>query len=181
MTTFLNWKVAAGAAMILPFSQLAAAGWRPVSPEELALKTPRVEKDADAEILSWDSHVSDEVSQGDIRNVQVHYIRIKIFTDTGKEKLGTVDIPHGKKTTVTDVAGRTVKPDGSIIPLTKDAVFDSVVAKGGGLKIKQRSFAMPGIEPGAIIEYTWKEVHDDELSQYLALPLQRDYPIEQLT
>jgi Domain of Unknown Function with PDB structure (DUF3857)/Transglutaminase-like superfamily len=182
MTKFVKSMVAGAAAMLIPLSSVAAADWRPVTPEELALKAPRVEHDADAEILSWDVHVGDEIdSQGEVQNIQVHSIRIKIFTDTGKEKLGTVDIPYGKKTSPSDVAGRTIKPDGSIIPLTKDAVFDRVVAKGGGLKVKQRSFAMPGVEPGAIIEYTWKEVHADEVAEYLPLSLQREYPVERLT
>ena len=181
MTKILKSTIA-GAAMLLPLCSLTAADWRPVTPEELALKAPRVEQDADAEILSWDVHVGDEMdSQGEFQNVQVHSIRIKIFTETGKEKLGTVDIPYFKQTSVSDVAGRTIKPDGSIVLLTKDAIFDRVAAKGGGLKIKQRSFAMPGVEPGAIIEYTWKEVHSDEIAQYLPLPLQRDYPVERLT
>lgn len=176
----VKWSDAAVTLMLFA-APIWAADWKPITPEELALKTPRVEKDADAEAIFWEVRVGDESASGSAQNVMSHYIRIKIFTETGKEKLGTVDIPYAKHTAITGIAGRTIKADGTVIPLTKDAVFDRVLAKGGGLKIRHKSFAMPGVEPGAIIEYMWKEIHSDEIAQYVHLPLQREYPVETLT
>jgi hypothetical protein len=60
--------------------------WRPVDPAELALKTSSVEKDADAEALIWEVRVSDEVDGSTVRTVLSHYLRIKIFTERGRER-----------------------------------------------------------------------------------------------
>jgi hypothetical protein len=69
------------------FVQAFAGGddWRAIDPAELASKTPVVEKDADAEALFWEVHVSDEVEGSTVRTVLTHYIRIKIFTERGRE------------------------------------------------------------------------------------------------
>src|SRR5439155_8110946 len=66
---------------------LFAADWKPVTPAELAQSAPKVEKDADAEALFWEVHVLDEAQSGQYpHSVFTHYVRIKIFTDRGKEK-----------------------------------------------------------------------------------------------
>ena len=39
---------------------------------------------------------------------------------------------------------------------------------------------MPGVKAGSIIEYRWKESHDDELADYVRLPGHREIPIEHL-
>jgi len=155
--------------------------WKPISPEDLALKTPRVDPAADAEALFWDVTVADAATNNQYPyTLYTHYLRIKIFTDRGVKEFGTVDIDYSRKTHISDLAARTIEPDGSIQELAKDAVFDRVVVKAGGRKIHARSFAMPGVKPGAIIEYRWRENHDDELANYVRLPGQRDIPIEHL-
>lgn len=45
-------------------------------------------------------------------------------------------------------------------------------------KIKAKSFAMPGIEPGAIIEYRWKEIRSDDLVFYERFEFSRDIPVQ---
>jgi hypothetical protein len=42
-----------------------ALEWKPVEPADLASKTPRVEKDADAEALFWEVWVMDELQGND--------------------------------------------------------------------------------------------------------------------
>ena len=56
--------------------------WRPVDPAELALKTPVVEKGADAETIFWDVLVDDGAGGG---LVFYHYLRIKVFNDRGRD------------------------------------------------------------------------------------------------
>jgi hypothetical protein len=158
-----------------------AEDWRPITPEEMAMKAPRVEKDADAEAVFWDVRTQDEMGSGYTRKTRVNYVRLKIFTEAGRQKYGTINIPYYNGTSVSGIAARTTKPDGTQLDLTKEAVFDRQVAKAGSLKAKNKSFAIPGIEPGVIIDYTWKETTDDSLPQYTEVPLQQDYPIETLT
>ncbi len=157
----------------------AGDDWRPVDPAHLAMKTPVVEKDADAEAIFWEVRVQDEAEGGDLRTVLTHYIRIKIFTERGRENHSKVDlIPAVPNTKFKDIAARTIKPDGTIIELQKDAIFEREIVKVSGLKLKAKSFAMPGVEVGAIIEYRWREIRDDHVSQYQRLYFQRDVPAQ---
>ncbi len=151
--------------------------WRPIDPADLALKTPVVEKDADAEALFWEVRVADEIQTGSARKVLNHYIRIKIFTERGRESQSRIDIPYLGGVSIKDIAARTIKPDGSIVEIKKEDVLERTIVKTGGLKLKAKSFAMPGVEPGAIIEYRWKEVWDD-ISVYDRFELQRNIPVQ---
>lgn len=149
-------------------------GWKPVDPEHLALKTPVVEKDADAEVLFWEVQVEKGVEGAELR----HYIRIKIFTQRGGETQNKVELPFLNGVRITEIAGRTIKPDGSIVELGPDAVFETMLAKFGKYKVRAKSFAMPAVEPGVIIEYRYREVRKDIF--FLRLQFQRDIPIRQV-
>src|SRR5690349_14803842 len=121
--------------LTLAFSTLlAAADWRPVDPAEIAQKTPKVDPAADAEAIFWDVRIEDSVTGGDLRLAMNHYIRLKIFTDRGKEQYATIEIPQIGKRRINEIAGRTIKPDGSIIELKKDAIFDRELVKTKGFK-----------------------------------------------
>ncbi len=148
--------------------------WKPIDPAHLALKTPTVEKDADAEALLWEMRVEKSENKALIS----HYVRLKIFTDRGREQQSTVEIPYFKGIKVKDVAGRTIKADGQIVPLELSAIFDKEVYRANKFKVNVIKFAMPAVEPGAIIEYRWREEQKD--AYYLALDLQRDVPVQSL-
>lgn len=62
--------------------------------------------------------------------------------------------------------------------LKKEDVLERTIVKLSGVKIKAKSFAMPGVEPGAIIEYRWKEKRTDQLANYIRLYFQRDVPVQ---
>lgn len=156
---------------------LAGDEWRAVDAAELALKTSTVEKDADAEALFWEVRLLDEVEGGTPRTVLKHYVRIKIFTERGRESQGKIDIPFLGSWKITDVAARTITPDNRIIELKKSDIFERSIVRSSGLKIKAKSFAMPGVEVGSIIEYRWREVRNDQLAFYIRLQFQRDVPV----
>ncbi|MBV8819316.1 MAG: DUF3857 domain-containing protein, partial [Acidobacteriaceae bacterium] len=168
-------------ALTLGGSSLAAMNWLPVEPADLALNAPRVEKDAHAEALFWDVWVSDETSSNYPHTIMRHYLRIKIFDERGVEEHSKVELPYLGKTSIYDVAGRTIHPDGSTQELTKDAVFDRELVKSRGLKMRGRTFALPGVTPGSIIEYTWTERDENALANYVPLRFQRDIPVERVT
>src|SRR6185503_13738175 len=150
--------------------------WRPVDPADLAMKEPKVEKDADAEAIFWEVRLSDDVEGGDGRTVLRHYVRIKVFNERGRESQSKIDIPFLSSWKIEDIAARTIKPDGSIVELKKADILERTIEKLSGLKIKAKSFAMPGVEAGAIIEYRWKETRD--LGFYVRLYFQRDVPVQ---
>jgi hypothetical protein len=154
-----------------------ADDWKPVETEQLSSKTPSVEKDADAEGLFWEVRVSDSDDGYRYTRTLWHYIRIKIFTDRGVESQSKVDLYMLPSVRISDIAARTIKPDGKIVELKKEDVFERTIVKSGGLKLKAKSFAMPAVERGAIIEYKWRETRDKDLARYIRVDWQRDIPI----
>src|SRR5690348_12762693 len=161
----------------------AAAGedWKPVEQAELALKSPMVDKEADAEGLFWEVKIDDNPDGNLIFN---HYLRVKVFTDRGRESQSKIDLPYGKlnggEIKIEDIAARTIKPDGSIVELNKKDIFERTIVKASGLKVKAKSFAMPAVEPGCIIEYRWREVRVRQDAHYLRLQFQRDIPVQRV-
>ncbi|HEU4794935.1 MAG TPA: DUF3857 and transglutaminase domain-containing protein, partial [Pyrinomonadaceae bacterium] len=145
------------------------------------LKSPTVEKEADAEGLFWEVRIDDH-PDGDL--IFNHYIRVKVFTERGRESQSKIDLEYGKlygtEIKIQDIAARTIKPDGSIVELKKADIFERTIAKASGLKIKARSFAMPSVEPGCIIEYRWREVRVRSNANYLRLQFQRDIPVRRV-
>ena len=101
--------------------------WKPVDPAHLAMKSPVVERDADAEVLFWEVRVGYSNSGREAQTVLSHYVRVKIFTERGRESQSRVDIFAPKigsrEIRIKDVAGRTIKPDGTILELKKEDVF----------------------------------------------------------
>lgn len=83
-----------------------AVTWRPVTAQELALKKSKSDPDADVEGLFREVRVLNE-SRGFSypQNVISEYIRLKIFTDRGKDKYGAVQIPYWGKSNIYDVGG----------------------------------------------------------------------------
>src|SRR2546423_380377 len=107
------------ATLAISFSATTFAGddWRAVTPEELAMKTPKVEPDADAEAIFWEVKIDD--SSADELSLQ-HYVRVKIFTEQGREKYSKFDIPFTKGMKIKDVAARVTRPDGSAVEIRKN-------------------------------------------------------------
>ncbi|MDX6611735.1 MAG: hypothetical protein QOD75_921 [Blastocatellia bacterium] len=167
--------------LLLATIPVLADDWRPLNPAELAMKTPLVDKDADAEAILWDVRVDDNVEGGTVRTVLKHYIRIKIFTERGRESQSKIDIPFYSNWSISDIAARTIKPDNSIIELKKSDVFERTIVRASGVKLKAKSFAMPAVEVGSIIEYRWRETRNDQLANYIRLQFQRDVPVQLVT
>lgn len=112
----------------------------------------KVEKDAHAEAILWEVWVSDEASH----TVMKHHLRVIVFD----ECLGPND--EEERRSRGSEEGRDLRAGH---------------CQGWGLKIKTTSFALPGLELGAIVEYGWVERHPG-LANYVRLPLQREYPVQ---
>lgn len=160
---------------------LLQAGWRPVTPEELSATKSALDPHADAEAIFRDVRIVNEAATfGYPVDVITEYVRLKIYTARGKEKYGTVQIPYWGKNIISGVEGRTIKADGTVLDLKKDAIFDKVLEKQKGFKIKVVSFAMPGVEPGAVIEYRWNRNVGEFINRYTPLDVQSEYPVREL-
>ncbi len=153
----------------------AAADWKPINSANVALQEPKVDPDADAEAIFWEVRIVDGRGA-----VWEHYLRIKIFTERGAEEFAQVHLFYRKHTSVEDIRGRTIKPDGAILPLDKKTVFERNVVKARGVKMRAKSFAMPGVEAGVIIEYQWRYIEyrwSYRVRANYELDFQRDIPV----
>src|SRR5438874_6465911 len=166
--------------LCVPATHAFADSWGNVSPADLALKQGRVEADADAEVLEWEIQITDEWSGSAIKSSETQRQRIKIFNERGRDAYTRIDIPYLKGSQVSDVAARTIRPDGTVLTVKKDAILDRTVLKSGGMKIQNKSIAMPGVEAGCIVEYRWTVSHYDRLSHNVQISVQQDIPVEQI-
>ena len=168
-------------AVSAPRAWAVGEDWKPIDPADLSLKSSTVEKEADAEGLFWEVRIDDN-PEGDL--IFNHYLRVKVFTDRGRESQSKIDLPYGNlsgnQIKISDIAARTIKADGTIVELKKEDIFERTIVKVSGLKVKARSFAMPAVEPGCIIEYRWREVRSDTDASYLRLEFQRDIPVQRV-
>ncbi|HEX5704142.1 MAG TPA: DUF3857 domain-containing protein [Pyrinomonadaceae bacterium] len=141
------------------------------------MKTAKVEADADAEAIFWEVRIDD--SSDDNLSMQ-HYVRVKIFTERGREKYSKFDITFSKGMKIKDIAARVIKPDGSIVEIAKQDIFEREIVKANRMKVKAKSFAIPSLEPGVIVEYRYREVISDAGASGMRLKFQRDIPVQKL-
>ena len=155
---------------------LNAADWAPVSPADLSLKTPKLDPKADAETMLWKVNIADEIQGEDVQTLLRHYVRTKIYTQRGVEKYSDVELAYGQDASIVFLEGRTIKRDGTIVELKKNATRQRDIVKTSGRKLRATTFQMPSVEPGAVVEYQYTEVRHKQLANYLRLYFQRDTP-----
>ena len=110
----------------------------------------------------------EQITKDDL-HTQQFYDRIKILTEDGK-KYANVELPFissmgngdyaGDDKSLGDIEGRTIHPDGSIIPFTGKPYL-KVIEKGGNYKVQERVFTLPDVEVGSIIEYRYATRYND--------------------
>lgn len=141
------------------------------------MSKPVVEADADAEAIFWEVRLDDKKSN---RLSYEHYVRVKIFTERGRERFAKMDIPFMKGKKVENVAARVIRPDGSIVELKAADIFEREIAKAGKQRVLAKSFAVPGIEPGVIVEYQYSETIKGDSAGGERLIFQRDIPMQRV-
>lgn len=147
--------------------------FRPATPAELAMKSAPNAPGAPAAILDW-VRVDD-----DTLSFSAEYVRIKVFTDEGK-KYGDVEISYlpgyPYRGRVTSIDARTIRPDGTIVPFT-GKVYDKVVFKIGRSALKAKTFSLPDVQPGSIIEYRFTRRWSEQVLLTANWLLQSDIPL----
>jgi hypothetical protein len=125
-----------------------AEDWKPVSPDDLQIKELAGAKGAHAAILYYEDIYNDKDSLESI------YFRIKILSEEGK-KYADVELPaYDSRFQVNNLKARTIRPDGSIAPFD-GKFFTKVVAKRKEIKILTKTFSIPDVQVGSIIEYRY--------------------------
>jgi hypothetical protein len=124
----------------------------PLNPADLALKDNPAEPGATAMYLYREEFVDEKVVG---RVYEEHNYRLKIFTEAGK-KYGDVEVEYVKGySDVRDVHGRTIHPDGTVIEF-KGQVLDKTILRVGDFKDQVKSFSLPDVTLGSVIEYGFK-------------------------
>jgi len=156
------------------FPRLSQADdWLAIPPEDLALKDNPKQPGADAMILyrELDDDASKAATSGDTLE---EYVRIKIFTQEGVKE-GHVEVEFVKQyQNVVYVTGRTIKPDGTIVKFDGQ-VLETTLEKSSGLKVLAKTFTLPDVQPGCLVEYKyqlqgqpgWAHSHEWTVSQPL--------------
>jgi Domain of Unknown Function with PDB structure (DUF3857)/Transglutaminase-like superfamily len=125
--------------------------WLPINPQDLAVREVPGNPGAPAIQLYYSQYINDN----DVNNEGEYiYRRIKILNDKGI-KYADVEIRLPGDFTLVDLKARTIHPDGKIIDFTGKA-FDKVIAKGKGFKYLAKTFTLPDVTLGSILEYRYK-------------------------
>jgi Domain of Unknown Function with PDB structure (DUF3857)/Transglutaminase-like superfamily len=146
------------AALFLFFFALAmpsvAADWPAISPEDLSVTDVKEQPGAPAVVL-----LREEIDD-DNHNFHSVYERIKILTDAGR-MYANVELPYDRRTfTIAAISGRTVHADGSVVEF-KDKPFDKTAEKGNGIRYNVKSFTLPDVQVGSIIDFRFSLRYDD--------------------
>lgn len=135
-----------------------AADWPPISPEDLSMTALKEQPGAPAVVLLR------EETEDDLNNAHSVYMRIKVLTEAGR-KYADVEIPYSRRRfTIGDVSGRTVHPDGAIVPF-EGKVFDKLLLKDRVGQKQQhyqvKSFTLPDVQVGSILDFRYSRRYDD--------------------
>jgi len=149
-------------------SQPARAQFQAPTKEELQMTEDPKVPGAVAVYLNFEEITDDPL------HYQSVYARIKVLEEKGKE-LATVGIPYPhRKLKITNIKGRTIHSDGTIIPLTVKPE-DLLMSETGEITVNRRVFTLPSVEVGSIIEYRYDLRYDDDVFSSPNWELQRQF------
>jgi len=128
--------------------------WLPIDPADLKMTSEPKAPNAPAIYLYRQVDRDDQVYH------EVQYARIKILTEEGR-KQADVEIPFIKGSEqVNNIKARTIRPDGSVVNFD-GKVYEKTIVKAKGVKYLAKTFTLPDVQVGSIIEYrfssSWTE------------------------
>ena len=123
----------------------------PVTPDELKMASESLAPGAPA-ILLYRQVDRDDSGNSAHEN---QFWRIKILKEEGR-KYADVEIPFYKERgeNIVNVHARTIRTDGSAVPF-QGKPFDKYIAKAKGLKYMAKTFTLPDVQVGSVIEYSY--------------------------
>jgi len=138
------------AAAVRRVPQVGADDWLPISPEELKMTGVPEAPGAPAVYLYRQVDRKD-LGRG---NTEFNYLRIKILTEEGR-KYGNVEIAYPRQqATISNIRARTIHADGTILNFD-GKVYEQTIVKSKSSKILAKTFTMPDVQVGSIVEYRY--------------------------
>ena len=137
-----------------------ADAWVQPTAEELSMTSAPEAPGAPAIYL-----LREQITEDNLHMYSVHG-RIKVLTDAGKDQ-SNIEIQYLRGSyrvayNVDEVAGRTIHPDGTVIPFTGKP-YEKLIVKQGGKRYMAKVFSLPDVTPGSILEYRYKIRYDDSI------------------
>jgi hypothetical protein len=141
---------------VLP-STIWAIDFQPPSPDEMRMMSEPKAPGAAAVILFREVDRDDN----ELSAYEDEYVRVKILTEEGR-KYANVEIPYWKgNLKITKFHARAIKPDGSIVNFEGKPI-DKTIVKARGAKILAKTFTMPEVTVGSIIEYMYRIEYSED-------------------
>jgi hypothetical protein len=139
--------------LLVVASAHAATKWQDPTPEELSMISQPQVPGAPAVLLYREEIVDDD------NGTWSYYSRIKILTQAGRDRYSDISIEYPSQGSddnfnITSVAGRTIHPDGTIIPFTGKP-YDRLVEKSSSETTREKVLTLPDVQVGSIIEYRY--------------------------
>ncbi len=131
-----------------------AADWQQPTAEELKMTAEPSAPNADA-IYLYREYVTDNKN-----HMEAVYVRLKILRDEGKKYADVELTGAGRDFQITDIQGRTIHSDGTVIPFTGKP-YEKLLVKTKTLQYKAKVFSLPEVENGSILEYRYKRRYED--------------------
>jgi hypothetical protein len=162
------------ALLFLPLAAFGADGFHPPTPGELAMKDVPWAPGAPAVILEWSVTHDDEESQA------TEYVRIKVLTEAGRTyaDVGLLSIPRHHAVKAIDA--RTTNGTNPPVPFDRK-VYDKIVARRGRVRLLQKTFTLPDVQVGSILEYRYTVTWPSGQLRTARWTLQREIPILKAT
>ena len=124
--------------------------WLPVTPEELKMTSEPKAPGAPAIYLYRQVDRNDSNRAG----TEYNYVRVKILTEDGRRQ-ANVEIAFRKgQENISGIRARTIKPDGTIVNYD-GKIYEQTIEKSKGTKFLAKTFTLPDVQVGSIIEYHW--------------------------
>lgn len=134
------------------FSALAGDEWQPIDPADLKMTSEPKAPGAPAIYLYRQVDRNDSGRAAS----EYNYVRIKILTEEGR-KYANVEIPYLKQQagiSISNIRARAIRQDGTIVNFNGQ-IFDKTIEKTKGVKTLAKTFSIPDVQVGSIVEYHW--------------------------
>jgi len=134
------------------FAQKPPIKWGKVDEADLAMTSYPGDLEADAVVLA-DFATLEFNFEGSTSYVKDHHVRIKILKESGFDR-GDIEIAYYSADNLEEIKSlkaQVILPDGEKIKLNKKEIFTEKINEYWS----QKKFAMPSLQEGAIIEYSY--------------------------
>ena len=132
--------------------------WQPIDPADLKMTSEPKAPGAPAIYLYR------QVDRKDASHAatEYNYVRIKILTEEGRQ-FANIEIPYYKQdasVNISNIRARTIRPDGTVVNFD-GKVYDKSIEKTKGTRIRAKTFNIPDVQVGSIIEYHFNYDYED--------------------